>query len=106
MSTIYRFFDNIHGTHFFTASAAERDTIIATRSDLNYEPTGSFLEHTTAQAGDLAIYRFVDTLDGTHFYTGSQDEFAAITKPGTAAYRADLSYEGVSFYAPSGSFTT
>ena len=42
---MYRFFDTAYGTHFFTASAAEKDQITATRPDLVLEGA-EFLEHT------------------------------------------------------------
>ena len=92
---VYRFFDSTYGTHFFTASTSERDTVIATRSDLIYEGVG-FLEHTAKQPGDVAVYRFFDTHYGTHFYTADANERATI-----AATRSDLIDEGIGFYAPS-----
>ncbi len=92
---VYRFFDETYGTHFFTASASERDTVIATRPDLVFEGTG-FLEHTTQQAGDTPVYRFFDTNYGTHFYTADANERATIV-----ATRPDLVDEGIGFYAPS-----
>lgn len=91
---VYRFFDKVYGTHFFTASAAETAGVIATRSDLTFEGVG-FYEHTTQQAGDVAVYRFFDTSYGTHFYTSSASERASIL-----AARADLKEEGIGFYAP------
>lgn len=91
---VYRFFDSVHGTHFFTASQTERDSIAATRPDLVPEQT-SFDEHATPQAGDRAVYRFFDTQDGTHFFTADAGERASIQ-----ATRADMAYEGISFYAP------
>lgn len=103
--SVYRFFDTVHGTHFFTASAAERDQVIATRSDLTYEPSATFLEDANPQTGDVAVYRLFSTVDGTHLYTGSAAELAALTTPGGAGYRAALVSEGVSFYAPGGSYT-
>ena len=93
-SPVYRFFDENYGTHFFTASAAERDTVIASRPDLLYEGTG-FIEHTAQQAGDTSVYRFFDTKYGTHFYTADATERAMIV-----ATRPDLVDEGVGFYAP------
>ncbi len=97
--SVYRFFDTVHGTHFFTASDAERNQVIATRSDLTYEPSASFLEHATPQSGDVAVYRLFSTTDGTHLYTGSPAELSGLTATGSN-YRA----EGISFYAPSGSY--
>lgn len=93
-SAVYRFFDKSYGTHFFTASASERDTVIATRPDLAYEGNG-FIEHTAQQTGDTAVYRFFDTRLGTHFYTADASERATIV-----ATRSDLVDEGVGFYAP------
>ena len=93
-SPVYRFFDSTYGTHFFTASASERDTVIGTRPDLVYEGTG-FYEHTQQQAGDTAVYRFFDTRFGTHFYTADAGERATV-----AATRPDLVDEGIGFYAP------
>lgn len=93
-ANVYRFFDGTYGTHFFTASAQERDTVIATRSDLVFEGNG-FIEHITAQAGDTAVYRFFDTKFGTHFYTADPNERATVI-----ATRSDLVDEGVGFYAP------
>ncbi|MGI4799110.1 MAG: hypothetical protein ACRYG8_34745 [Janthinobacterium lividum] len=108
--TVYRFFDTVHGTHFFTASQTEANSLKDTgsstyRADLVFEASSSFLEHSTQQVGDVAVYRFFDQTYGTHFYTGSQSEYAAITTPGTASFRADLVSEGVGFYAPAGSYS-
>lgn len=91
---VYRFFDTKFGTHFYTSSATERDTVVATRSDLVSEGVG-FYEHNTAQAGDVPVYRFFDSNFGTHFYTSSATERATVV-----ATRPDLIAEGISFYAP------
>ena len=104
-TAVYRFFDKTYGTHFFTASSTERDTILNTRPDLGYEPGSTFYEHSAQQSGDVAVYRFFDTQLGTHFYTGSATEYASLTTQGTPTYRANLTYEGVGFYAPAGTFT-
>jgi hypothetical protein len=92
---VYRFFDVTQGTQFMTASMAERDTIIATRPDLVYEPASTFYEHATAQAGDTAVYRYFDSNTGTHFYTDSPTEQATILQT-----RPDLLLEGIGFYEP------
>jgi len=108
--SVYRFFDTRYGTHFFTASQTEaadlRNTSSSSyRPDLVYEAGSSFQEHSTQQTGDVAVYRLFDKNYGTHFYTGSQSEYAAITTAGTTTYRADLVSEGIGFYAPSGSYS-
>lgn len=91
---VYRFFDTGNGTHFFTASPSERDSIAVTRPDLVLEQA-SFYQHSTQQAGDAAVYRFFDTSEGTHFFTNNAGERATI-----AATRPDLTFEGIAFYAP------
>ncbi len=92
---VYRFFDTQHGTHFFTASASERDSVINTRPDLVYEPNSIFYEHIQAEPGDVAVYRFFDNRYGTHFYTDDPAERAIIMQT-----RPDLVSEGVGFYEP------
>ncbi len=108
--SVYRFFDTRYGTHFFTASQTEAADLrnmssSSYRPDLVYEAGSSFQEHSTQQTGDVAVYRLFDKNYGTHFYTGSQSEYAAITTAGTTTYRADLVSEGIGFYAPSGSYS-
>ena len=93
------------GTHFFTASASETQTIGTTRPDLVAEPKSVFYEDATPQTGDVAVYRMFDSQHGTHFYTGNQSEYAGLTTPGSLTYRADLVADGVSFYAPAGSYS-
>ena len=92
---VYRFFDSVYGTHFFTSSASEKSDVMASRPDLTYEGVG-FYEHASQQAGDVAVYRYFDTQFGTHFYTADATENSAIL-----ATRPDLKPEGVAFYAPS-----
>lgn len=91
---VYRFFSTTDGTHFFTTSASERDSVEASRADLTFEGTG-FYEHSIQEAGDSPVYRFFDTLHGTHLYTGDAAEHASIL-----ATRPDLTPEGIGFYAP------
>ena len=139
---VFRFFDTRNGTHFYTASASERDQTAQTRTDLTYEGVGlngaradirlqrrcsgsstpgrvallhgefvrggraegehasgltyegvAFYEDATAQANDTAVYRFFNTVDGTHFYTPNQNEFASVL-----ASRGDMVNEGIAFY--------
>ena len=92
---VYRFFDLNQGTQFLTASSSERDSVIATRPDLVYEPSSIFYEHATPQAGDTAVYRFFDTKFGTHFYTDDATERGVILQT-----RPDLVAEGIGFYEP------
>jgi len=91
---VYRFFDNVYGTHFYTTSDTEKATVQSSRADLVYEGIG-YYEHTAQQTGDSAVYRFFDSNFGTHFYTSSATERATII-----ATRPDLVSEGIGYYAP------
>ena len=92
---VYRFFDQANGTHFYTASSTERDSLIAAQPSMSFEGT-AFYDDATQQAGDSPVYRFFDSVHGTHLYTESAAEQASIR-----ATRPDLMPEGIAFYAPS-----
>ena len=92
---IHRFFDNNGGTHFFTASSNEQDSLLTSpSSSMKYEGV-AFYEDSTPQAGDTAVFRFFDTVHGTHLFTQSAGDRASILST-----RADLVAEGLAFYAP------
>ncbi len=92
-AAIYRFFDSTDRSHFYTASSAERDSLIASRPDMVYEAVGTFYEHLNPQPGDVPVYRFFDSSNGTHFYTDSATERASVLST-----RPDMVAEGISFY--------
>lgn len=94
VASVYRFFDTSSGTHFFTTSAGERDSIVATRPDL-IEEQANFAEHLSPADGDVGVYRFFNNGSGDHFFTQSATERATIL-----ATRADMVDEGIAFYAP------
>ncbi len=91
---IYRFFDSSNGTHFYSASEAERNTLVQTRPALVYE--GLDLTAVATPSADQAaapVYRFFDLTNGSHFYSVSGAERDAIQ-----ATRPTLVFEGVAFY--------
>ena len=107
---VFRFFDQVHGTEFLTASSTEASGLMTPgsatyRTDLTFESSSAFFEDSVAKPGDVAVYRFFDKVYGTHFYTGDAVEHATLTTPGSAGFRADLVDEGVGFYAPSGTYS-
>jgi hypothetical protein len=91
---VFRFFDMASGTHFYTASADERDAVLSTRPELHLEGI-SFYVHSTEAADEIPVWRFFDTSSGTHLYSSSPSERASIL-----ADRPDLRDEGVAFYVP------
>lgn len=48
---VYRFFDTIHATHFYTVSQTEEQMIVSSRPDLKYEGT-AFYANASQQSGD------------------------------------------------------
>ena len=60
------------GDHFYTTSAAERDTAYAF---INYLPEGIACHvYAAPSSGTTALYRCFNTGNGDHFYTTSSDE--------------------------------
>ena len=95
VAPVFRFFNSGNGTHFFTTSENERDSILSTRPDLIQEQV-NFAEHLQAEAGDIPVYRFFDTHSGDHFFTQSSLEYKNVILT-----RSDMVNEGIAFYAPS-----
>ncbi len=91
---VYRFFDTHYGTHFFSGSPSERDTIIATRPDLVFEGVGlQSVDPASNDPNSAPVYRFFDSVYGTHFFTASASERDIIIQT-----RPDLLFEGTGFY--------
>ena len=84
---MYRYFDRTHGAQFLTQDDTERDSIAATRPDLQYEGVG--LHALDPASADAArVFRFFNLTAGTHFFTASADERDTIL-----ATRPDLVFE-------------
>ncbi len=84
---IYRFFDNATGTQLLTQDPAERDFVLATRSDLTFE--GVAMRGVAADdPAATPVYRFFDVANGTHFFTASAAERNALLTS-----RPDLVFE-------------
>jgi hypothetical protein len=93
---IYRFWSPLNQTHFYTASLAERDSIIAgyPTSVWTYEGV-AFHAFLTRAPGAVPLYRFWSPRLSGHFFTASTDEKDEII----ANYPASTwAYEGVAFY--------
>ena len=90
---LYRFYNKVTGTHFYTASETEKANIIATMAaTFNYE--GPAYNVSSVAAGNTPVYRFYNTKTGTHFYTASESEKNNIQATLSGTY----TYEGPAFY--------
>jgi serralysin len=89
---IFRFYNTKTGTHFYTASSYERDSLRATSPSFSYE--GAAFAGSNDADADMSIFRFYNTKTGTHFYTASAAERDSVMKT-----MPTFSYEGVGYKA-------
>lgn len=90
---VFRFFNSQNGTHFYTASSDERDGIINSATNLQYEGV-SYYGFADAQDGaHSALYRFYNISNDSHFYTASTTERDQIIQT-----LGHYQYEGAAYY--------
>lgn len=103
---LYRFYNTGTGAHFFTASAAEKNAIVA---NAGHDPflAKMVLEgvayYVLDQDGPHAteVWRFYNAGTGVHFYTASEGEKNFIVaNPNHDPYLAKMTLEGVGFWVP------
>ena len=94
-SRIYRFFRSDIGVHFYTASAAERDSIVNNLQNYSYEGKSYISAADTADpfTGARPVYRFFNTSTGAHLYTMSEAERDNISNN-----LANYNFEGIAYY--------
>ncbi len=90
---LYRFYNAKKGAHFFTASKAERDDIIARLGSM-YHYEGVAYDVSLDPTGNLPVYRFYNVEQGVHFFTASEAERDDVTARLGATYQ----YEGIAYY--------
>ena len=89
----YRFYNRRTGSHFYTASAAERDSVIARYPDVfTFEGVAYWLD-TSSPDMDTPLYRFYNRRTGSHFYTASAAERDSVI----ARYPDVFTFEGVAY---------
>ncbi len=88
---VYRFYNKSNGSHFYTASAAERDTVIAKWSATYQYEGPAYTIKTTNPANSSPLYRLYNRKNGSHFYTASCAERDMIVSKWGDTY----TYEGV-----------
>ena len=88
---VFRFYNTLQDSHFYTASTEERDGILANLDHFQLE--GVAFTTTATSIDGTALHRFYNQQTAHHFFTTSEDEKARI--------EADLpgyAYEGVAMY--------
>ncbi|GIG39624.1 hypothetical protein [Cellulomonas phragmiteti] len=77
---LYRFYKPSAGTHFYSTSAAERNNVIG-MAEYRYEGLIAYIRGPQEAPGSTTLRnlnRFYLPSAGTHFYTSSPDEYAAV----------------------------
>ncbi len=71
---VYRFYNRTNGTHFYTDSAAERDTVNATWPHIYTDEGPTYYTYPANNSTQLT--RLYNKVSGSHFYTASSTEAA------------------------------
>ncbi|MBS0319814.1 MAG: hypothetical protein JSR18_04670, partial [Proteobacteria bacterium] len=96
---VFRFFNIDTGTHFYTTSVSDRDTVLRLWPQFLYEGP-KFYASITSAPDTVPVFRFYDTSTSTHFYTSSTSE-----RDQVLATKPTFLYEGPVYYVPTGDGT-
>jgi len=87
---VYRFYNKLNGSHFYTASETERYTVIRKWAATYAFEGPAYGVNTANPANSVPLYRFYNKKNGSHFYTASLDEANGVI----ARYSATYAFEG------------
>ena len=93
MLPVYRFYNTHTGTHFYTASAAEKNWVLATLAAAYRLEGVAYWVNTANPANNVPLYRFFNMKTGTHFYTASAAEKDSVIARLGGVYR----FEGIAY---------
>ena len=86
---VWRFFNKKTGTHFYTASDAEKSDVIARLSAVYRLDGLAYTVNEASADNDTALHRFFNKKTGTHFYTADPAEKAKVESTMASTYRLD-----------------
>ena len=89
---VYRFLNSDTGTHLYTVSEIERESVEQNLPNFSLE-TESFFAFAEEQPGTIPVYRFLNTDTGAHFYTPSETERETVEET-----LPNYQSEGVAYY--------
>ena len=95
LTPVYRFYSKTYKGHFFTTDRPERDSLILSNPNWNYEGA-AFFTYENRAAGTVPAYRFYSKAYRGHFYTIDEQEMTSIR-----ATNPNWRYEGVAYYVRS-----
>ena len=85
---VYRFYNPSIGTHFYTASGPERDSVVRNLGS-TYVYEGPAYGVVASPANSDPLYRFYNHKNGSHFYTASSEERDRVKSTLSATYTYD-----------------
>lgn len=91
--SVFRFYNRANGSHFYTASATERDSVIARYSATYLYEGLAYIVNSANAKNSSPLYRFYNNGNGSHFYTASAAERDRVM----ANYGATYTYEGIAY---------
>lgn len=92
MQDVFRFYNEKTGVHFYTASMAERDSVIQNLPQFKYEGNAFDVSTNPGAGAGVEVFRFYNVKTGTHFYTASTAERDTVKST-----LAEFSYEGAAY---------
>ena len=84
---VYRFYNSRTATHFYTASEAEKNSIVANLSPLYSLEGMAYAVDAASPKNGTPLYRFYNLKQGTHFYTASEAEKNDVISRMSGTYR-------------------
>ena len=90
---VYRFFNPTTGVHLYTTNEVEKDVIIESLANYEYEGV-QYYAYATEVEGSMPIYRFYESSLGVHFYTPNENE-----KNNVIENLPNYDFEGIAYYA-------
>ncbi len=93
LNTVYRFFNNDTGVHFYTANEVEKDAV-QELDNFSFEGASYLgVDPLTGQPEPVPVYRFLNQDTGVHLYTISEIERDVVQE------LDNFSFEGEAFFA-------
>jgi hypothetical protein len=77
-AVLYRFFRPETGTHFYSTSVSERNSVVRSWIYRYEGPVGFVQTRSSTAPGTRALHRFLQPGTGTHFYTSTASERDAV----------------------------
>ncbi|MEO1670531.1 MAG: hypothetical protein AAFR77_07035 [Cyanobacteria bacterium J06631_2] len=93
---VHRFFNTSTGSHLFTTSEVERDSVLENLDNYVYEDAKFYGYTDSTIEGATPVYRFYDSIDDIHVFTSSESEKNEMMTDGSGFIS-----EGIAFYGMS-----